>query len=377
MNNPKKIVFLTGTRADFGKIKSLISIADGSPNFEVHVFVTGMHLQKEYGYTLIEIERCNFKNVHTFENHTHETTMDLTLAKTIEGLSAYCKKVQPDLIIVHGDRVETLAGAIVGSLNNILVAHIEGGELSGTVDELIRHSVSKLSHIHFVSNEEAAKRLVQMGEMETSIFTIGSPDIDIMFSNDLPNIEIVKKYYEIDFEDFAIVLFHPVTTEANEMKHYAENFVAALQNDPHNYVIIYPNNDLGSQFIIDEYLKLKDNKRFRIFPSLRFEYFLTLLKNAQFILGNSSAGIREAPYYGIPIINIGSRQQNRAVNADIVNVDYTKESISVALKSIDSHKIQRMDFTFGDGNSTELFVKAIQNNDIWRINHQKQFRDSI
>jgi UDP-N-acetylglucosamine 2-epimerase (hydrolysing) len=373
----KKILFLTGTRADFGKIKSLISILDNHQDFEVHVFVTGMHLQKEYGYTLIEIERCNFKSVHTFENHTHETTMDLTLAKTIEGLSSYCKKGQPDLIIVHGDRVETLAGAIVGSLNNILVAHIEGGELSGTVDELIRHSVSKLSHIHFVSNEEAAKRLVQMGEMESSIFTIGSPDIDIMFSDDLPEIDVVKKYYEIDFENFAIVLFHPVTTEANEMKNYAENFVAALQKDTHNCVIIYPNNDLGSQFIIEEYMKLKDSKRFRIFPSLRFEYFLTLLKNAQFIIGNSSAGIREAPYYGIPIINIGSRQQNRALNADIVNVDYTKEGILDALKSINSHKIQRIDLNFGEGNSTQLFVNAIENKDIWKINHQKQFRDSI
>jgi UDP-N-acetylglucosamine 2-epimerase (hydrolysing) len=376
LSKVKKILFLTGTRADFGKVKSLISIVDEKPNFEVHVFVTGMHLQKEYGYTLIEIERCNFKNVHTFENHTHETTMDLTLAKTIEGLSSYCKTIHPDLIIIHGDRVETLAGAIVGSLNNILVAHIEGGELSGTVDELIRHSVSKLSHIHFVSNNEAAKRLIQMGEMESSIFTIGSPDIDIMFSDDLPNIETVKKYYEIDFDNFGIVLFHPVTTEAKDMKKYAENFVAALQNDSHNFVIIYPNNDLGSQFIINEYLNLKENKRFRIFPSVRFEYFLTLLKNSQFIIGNSSAGIREAPYYGIPIINIGTRQQNRAVHADIINVDYTQESILDALKTIDSHKIQSVNADFGSGNSTELFVKAIENNDIWMINHQKQFRDS-
>jgi UDP-N-acetylglucosamine 2-epimerase (hydrolysing) len=376
LNKIKKILFLTGTRADFGKIKSLISIVDENPNFEVHVFVTGMHLQKEYGYTLIEIERCKFKNVHTFENHTHETTMDLTLAKTIEGLSSYCKNVQPDLIIVHGDRVETLAGAIVGSLNNILVAHIEGGELSGTVDELIRHSVSKLSHIHFVSNNEAAKRLVQMGEMESSIFTIGSPDIDIMFSDDLPELETVKKYYEIDFEDFAIAMFHPVTTEANEMKQYAANFVAALQKDTHNYVVIYPNNDLGSQFIINEYLNLTENKRFRIFPSVRFEYFLTLLKNAQFIIGNSSAGIREAPYYGVPIINIGTRQQNRAVHADIINVDYAKESILDALKTIDLHKVQSVQSDFGEGNSTQLFVKAVENKDIWKINHQKQFRDS-
>jgi UDP-N-acetylglucosamine 2-epimerase (hydrolysing) len=371
----KKILFLTGTRADFGKIKSLITTIEKHQEFEVLVFVTGMHLQKQYGYTLLEIERCNFKNIHTFENHTHETTMDLTLAKTIEGLSKYCKEVNPDLIVVHGDRVETLAGAIVGSLNNILVAHIEGGELSGTVDELIRHSVSKLSHIHFVSNNEAANRLMQMGEMKSSIFTIGSPDIDIMFSNDLPKLEIVKNYYEINFEKYAIAMFHPVTTEANEMKVYAQNFVEAIQNDTHNYIIIYPNNDLGSKYIIDVYQKLKNKPRFRIFPSIRFEYFLTLLKNAQFIIGNSSAGIREAPYYGIPIINIGTRQQNRTVQTDIINVDYSETEISNALKIIDNLKVVVSKNDFGKGNSSDLFLKSLENNDIWKINHQKQFRD--
>lgn len=377
MNSIKKILFLTGTRADFGKIKSLISILDKHQDFEVFVFVTGMHLQKKYGYTLIEIERCNFKNVYTFENYTHETTMDLTLAKTIEGLSSYSKQVNPDLIVLHGDRVETLAGAIVGSLNNILVAHIEGGELSGTVDELIRHSVSKLSHVHFVSNTEAAKRLKQMGEMESSIFTIGSPDIDIMFSDNLPDLSTVKEYYNINFEEYAIVMFHPVTTEVNQMQLYAETFVQSLLEDNHNYVVIYPNNDLGSQFIIDEYQKLKDNSRFRIFPSLRFEYFLTLLKNSQFIIGNSSAGIREAPYYGIPIINIGTRQQNRAVQADIINVDYGFKAIREALSVIDSHEIQMSDADFGKGNSTELFLECLQKSTVWELNHQKQFRDRI
>ncbi|MFE3846700.1 UDP-N-acetylglucosamine 2-epimerase [Flavobacterium sp. LB3P45] len=372
----KKILFLTGTRADFGKIKSLISVLDIHQDFEVFVFVTGMHLQKEYGFTLLEIERCNFKNVHTFENYTHESTMDLTLAKTIEGLSSYCKKVSPDLIIVHGDRVETLAGSIVGSLNNILVAHIEGGELSGTVDELIRHSVSKLSHVHFVSNTDAAKRLLQMGEMETSIFNIGSPDIDIMFSDTLPDVATVKGYYDIDFDEFAIVMFHPVTTESAEMQHYVKDFVSSLLNDTHNYIVIYPNNDLGSQCIIKEYERLKNNPRFRIFPSLRFEYFLTLLKKSQFIIGNSSAGIREAPYYGIPIINIGTRQQNRVIHADIINVDYRNENINKALKDIDYHQVRETNADFGQGNSTALFLNSIQNNDIWKVNHQKQFRDN-
>jgi UDP-N-acetylglucosamine 2-epimerase (hydrolysing) len=371
----KKILFLTGTRADFGKIKSLIKILEVHSGFEVFVFVTGMHLQEEYGYTLLEIERCGYKNVHTFHNHTHESTMDLTLAKTIQGLSNYVNQIQPDMIIVHGDRVETLAGAIVGSLNNILVAHIEGGEISGTVDELIRHSVSKLSHIHFVSNVEAKKRLQQMGEIKSSIFTIGSPDIDIMFSESLPNLETSKAYYEIEFEKYAIAMFHPVTTEANEMELYANEFVNSLLKDTHNYVIIFPNNDRGSQYIINAYQKLKQHSRFRIFPSLRFEYFLTLLKNCQFIIGNSSAGIREAPYYGIPIINIGTRQQNRAVHADIIHSDYEEKSILKALKAIDSNYVSPTNSDFGVGKSDELFLETLLHATIWKLNHQKQFRD--
>jgi UDP-N-acetylglucosamine 2-epimerase (hydrolysing) len=371
----KKIVFLTGTRADFGKIKPLIQILEGNEAFEVFVFVTGMHLQEVYGYTLLEIQRCGFKNIHTYKNHTHETTMDLTLAKTIEGLSGYVKEMNPDMIIVHGDRVETLAGAIVGSLNNILVAHIEGGELSGTVDELIRHSVSKLSHIHFVSNEAAAKRLKQMGEIKSAIYTIGSPDIDSMFSNKLPSLETVKNYYQINFNSYAIVMFHPVTTEAANMERYTANFVDALLQDTHNYVVIFPNNDLGSSGIIEAYQKLKANGRFRVFPSLRFEYFLTLLKNSEFIIGNSSAGVREAPYYGIPIINIGTRQQNRAVHANIINVDYSIAGIQKALKNIGAHEVHQTTTAFGQGNSAELFLTSLQNEDLWKVNHQKQFRE--
>lgn len=372
----KKILFLTGTRADFGKIKSLIQILEKHQDFEVYVFVTGMHLQKEYGYTLLEIERCGFSNVHTFENHTDETTMDLTLAKTIQGLSAYVKDVQPDMIVIHGDRVEALAGAIVGSLNNILVSHIEGGEVSGTIDELIRHSTSKMSHVHFVSNKQAKKRLIQMGELEQSVFTIGSPDVDIMFSDSLPDLETAKKYYEIPFERYAVAMFHPVTTEAKYMQQYADDFVTALLEDSHHhYIVIYPNNDLGSQAILKAYERLKGNPRFRVFPSLRFEYFLTLLKKAQFIIGNSSAGIREAPYYGLPIINIGTRQQNRALHADILNVDYDKASIAEALQLIDTHQVQPTDGDFGKGNSAALFLQSLEKNDIWQLNHQKQFRD--
>lgn len=371
----RKIIFITGTRADFGKIKSLISILDDDENFEVFLFVTGMHLQWEYGYTLLEIERCKFSNVYTFDNHTHESTMDLTLGKTIQGLSPYVKQINPDLIVVHGDRVETLAGAIVGSLNNFLVAHIEGGEISGTVDELIRHSVTKLSHIHFVSNEQAEKRLIQLGEVVKSIFIIGSPDIDIMFSNFLPTIEEVKEYYEIPFSSYAVGMFHPVTTEVVAIQQAAENFIAALLEDKRNYVIIYPNNDLGSSLILKEYEKIKKNPRFRLIPSLRFEYFLTLLKNATLVIGNSSAGVREAPYYGVPVINIGTRQNNRFEHTEILNIDYSKPEIVRALKKIRIGKYAPEMEAFGVGNSAEKFLKCLKKDTIWEINHQKQFKD--
>ncbi len=373
----KKILFLTGTRADFGKIKSLLLVLEESPYFEPLLFVTGMHLEEKYGFTVIEVERCGFSNIHKFENQTHETTMDLTLAKTIEGLSSFVKASKPDMIVIHGDRVEALAGAIVGALNNILVAHIEGGEVSGTIDELLRHATSKMSHIHFVSNENAKNRLLQMGELNEAIFCIGSPDVDIMFSKNLPDIATANNYYEIPFSEYAIAMFHPVTTEITEIARYAQNFVEALLEDSHNYIVVYPNNDLGSGAILKEYEKLQNNPRFRVFPSLRFEYFLTLLKNASFIIGNSSAGIREAPYYGLPIINIGTRQQNRAVNDSICNVDYQKENILKALQNLKTQKINPTNADFGEGNSAKLFLETLLVSDIWLLNNQKQFKDII
>ncbi len=371
----RKIVFLTGTRADFGKIKALIQGVENHADFEPFIFVTGMHLLKEYGYTLIEVERCGFENIYTFPNHTDEATMDLTLAKTINGFSSYIKLIQPDLIVVHGDRVEALAGAIVGSLNNILVAHIEGGELSGTIDELIRHSISKLSHIHYTSNNEAKKRLIQMGELEQSIFTIGSPDVDIMFSDNLPDLDEVKRYYQIEYDAYAVAMFHPVTTEIDTIESKAIDFIEALIKSDKNFVVIYPNNDLGSKYILKAYMKLRDNPRFKVFPSIRFEYFLTLLKESDFIIGNSSAGVREAPYYGIPTINIGNRQLNRASSTEIINVSYEKSAILGAFDNLPNPS-QNSTTTFGKGNSAQLFLDSLESSTFWSINHQKQFKDA-
>ncbi|MFH6769638.1 UDP-N-acetylglucosamine 2-epimerase [Gaetbulibacter aquiaggeris] len=375
MNKVKKIAFLTGTRADFGKMKPLIQILEDNKDFEPHIFVTGMHLLETYGYTLIEVERCGFKNISTFRNDTDEASMDLTLAKTITGFSEFVKQVQPHLIIIHGDRVEALAGAIVGSLNNILVAHVEGGELSGTIDELLRHATSKMSHIHFVSNDKAKLLLEQMGELPESIYSIGSPDVDIMFSNALPDIQTVKSYYDISFETYAMAMFHPVTTEHRQMENYAKEFVNALIESSKNYVVIYPNNDMGSQTILNAYQLLNKYLNFRVFPSVRFEYFLTLLKHSEFIIGNSSAGVREAPYYGIPTVNIGTRQNNRVFSKAIINSEYTGLEILKSIEQIKNISFPKETNNFGNGNSAEEFLKVLQSESLWKTNHQKQFRE--
>ena len=152
----RKILFLTGTRADFGKLKPLMQIVEASSQFDLHVFVTGMHTLSRYGFTQEEVRKAGFKRIITYNNQVLREPMDLILANTINGLSRYVHETRPDMIIVHGDRVETLAGVIIGAISNILVAHIEGGERSGTIDEVIRHAVSKLSHLHFVANDAAA-----------------------------------------------------------------------------------------------------------------------------------------------------------------------------------------------------------------------------
>ena len=371
----KRIVFLTGTRADFGKLKSLIAITQKSKNFEVHLFVTGMHMNSLYGYTVNEVIDSGFKNIYKFINHDSIENMDRTLARTIDGFSHYISQINPDLIILHGDRVEALAGAIVGSLNNILVAHIEGGEVSGTIDELIRHSVSKLSHIHLASNEDAKMRLTQLGELNDSIYILGSPDLDLMDPKRLPSLNYVKKHYKINFSEYALAMFHPVTTEFNLVKRQIKIFVDSLLKSKKNYILIYPNNDLGSSEILNEYDRLKGNNRFKIYPSLKFEYFLTLLNHASFIIGNSSAGIREAPYYKVPTIDLGTRQRNRSSGQSILPCKFDTKLIVKAIKDCSKLQINEINPEFGQGKSDKMLIKILKQPSFWNTKRQKVFQD--
>lgn len=375
----RDIVFLTGTRADYGKLKSLMTAVDSDEHLNLHIFITGMHMLSKYGKTFVEIERDRYSaNIVKSINQSPEDTHPTILAKTVALFNDFVREVSPDLIVIHGDRVEALAGAIVGSLSNILTAHIEGGELSGTIDDTIRHAVSKLSHIHFIANEDASQRLIQLGENPSHIHLIGSPDIDIMMSNNLPSLKDSLEHYELShLSDYAISIYHPVTTELDSLEYQAAQYFDALADSNHDYICIYPNNDPGSNIVFNQLSKFSSSSdKFHIFPSLRFEHFLTLLKHAKFIIGNSSAGIREAPFYGVPAINVGSRQ-NQRLSRDIRPEPLVqKSSILSAILKLDNPIESTEDHhQFGEGRSTSLFMNIINTSTMWDTPIQKVFND--
>ena len=371
----KKIVFLTGTRADYGKIKSAVLQLQKYKDFDISLCVTGMHNLKEYGSTYFEIFKDKIKNIHRFSNQNKNDNMETILSKTILAFKKFVRSNKPDLIIVHGDRVEPLAGALVGIMNNIKVAHIEGGEISGTIDEVLRHSISKLCNIHFTTNDIAKKRLIQMGELSSSIYTIGSPDVDIILKKDLPTLSEVQKRYNFHFNHYGVVVFHSTTNDLGNLEKETKILLDSIVKSKKNFIIIYPNNDPGTNIIIKQYKKVK-SKNIKIYPSLRFEHYLSLLKYSNFILGNSSSGIMEAPYYGIPSINIGNRQLNRASMPSIINLPFNKNKILKYINHYSEKKIlfKKTNF-FGHGNSDKKLIKILLNRKFWNKTNIKQFNE--
>lgn len=370
----RKILFVTGTRADWGKLKPLICSLRDTDGFLPRIFVTGMHMLERFGSTWEEVAESGLGSVYPFANQVPGDSMDIVLAKTVTGLSNLVRESPPDLLVVHGDRVEALAGAIVGTLNNLRVAHIEGGELSGTVDEILRHAVSKLSHWHFVSNQESRGRLIQLGERDESVFVIGSPDIDVMDSPGLPSLREALGHYGLNLQEYGILIFHPVTTELESIEANTRILMDALLKDGREIIVIESNNDSGSEKIRAVFAEYHSVPTFHFFPSMRFEYFLVILRQAQFMIGNSSAGIREAPHYGVPAVNLGSRQHNRVRSDLVIDADITSEAIAEAL--VQAQRVARVpEQNFGDGRSVRRFVEILQDSARWSAPIQKQFVD--
>ena len=369
----KKLLFVTGTRADFGKLEPL-AVAARDQGFDVSFWVTGMHMMERYGLTKIEVQRVQGVGVSEFSNQYEGDPQDVILAKTVLGFSDFVRGHQPDLVIVHGDRIEALACAIVCATNYIRCAHVEGGEVSGTIDELFRHCNTKLAFCHFVSSHSAAERVARLGEPKESIYVIGSPELDFHSKPSGVSIETVRGHYDIPFTDYGICTFHPVTSEQDTMAEQAVNLFGALDASGKNFVVILPNNDPGSDDIMAAINKLPTG-RFRILPSMRFSHFSELMKNAACIVGNSSAGVREAPFLSIPSLDVGTRQNARAQSASITSARAEERDRILAFLEQDWGKRYPANDDFGQGSASERFVDIMCQDAFWQAKLQKAFVD--
>ena len=368
------LLFLTGTRADFGKLEPLAAAARDAGH-RVTFFVTGMHMMEAYGLTKLEVARMAGVTVHEFMNQRPGDPQDVILAKTILGFSDFVTEHRPDLIVVHGDRIEALAGALVGATNYILTAHVEGGEVSGTIDEVIRHCNTKLAHVHFVSSDIAGRRVMALGEPQVTVHAIGSPELDFHSGPSGVSLAEVKARYDIPFDEYGIAVFHPVTSEAASMGLQAQAFFGALAASGRQFVVIAPNNDPGSDAIFKVVEGLATD-RFRLIPSMRFAHFSELMKNAACMVGNSSAGVREAPFLGIPSLDVGTRQTNRAA-APSVHACLATDAVGIAafLRDHWGKTVPRHD-GFGQGRAADRFVRVLSDNAFWTQDLQKSFQDA-
>lgn len=370
----KKLLFVTGTRADFGKMEPLAKAAIHE-GYQVSFFITGMHMMKKYGKTNMEVRAVDGAEKFEYVNQKEGDSLDSILAKTIIGFSDFINENPQDLVIVHGDRIESIAVSLVCAINYIYSAHIEGGEISGTIDESLRHCNSKLCLTHFVSSQSAADRVSRLGEAKDRIFVIGSPELDSHYKPSGVDINEVKDRYGIPFDDYGIVIFHPVTSERETIGLQARSLYECLNASKRNFVVIAPNNDPGSQELF-QILNQLPKERFRIIPSMRFNYFSELMRNASVIIGNSSVGVREAPFIGVPSIDIGSRQNNRAFHESIINASphESKKILDLLASDLWGQRYQPAT-SFGTGDACAKFIEVLATDEFWAQPRQKSFSD--
>jgi UDP-N-acetylglucosamine 2-epimerase (hydrolysing) len=369
----RHLLFLTGTRADFGKLQPLAAAARDAGH-RVTFFVTGMHLMDRYGLTANEVRRMPGVAVHEVENQAEGDPQDLILARTVTSFSAFVREVKPDLIVLHGDRIEALAGALVAATNYVRSAHVEGGEVSGTIDEVFRHCNTKLSTHHFVSSDAAATRVRSLGEPPETIHVIGSPELDFHALPSGVTLDEVRARYAIPFADYGIATFHPVTSEKDTIGQQAADLFGALDASARPFVVIAPNNDPGSAAIFAVLGRLPAD-RFRVLPSMRFSHFSELMKNAACMVGNSSAGVREAPFLGLPSLDIGTRQSNRSDAPSVTACEASDKATILDFLQTHWGRQAIPHEGFGQGTAAERFVATLADPSFWTLSLQKAFRD--
>lgn len=381
----RKVCFPIMSRVHYARQKRLLDILNKNSKMELQLVVGGSVLLEKYGERFLPAMQAAGFNVNETLFNVIDGGNHITMAKTA-GLTALefsnsLYKLNPDIVLIRGDRFEQLAVAMVAAYLNKTVAHIEGGDVTGTIDESVRHAITKLSHIHFVTNDDARRRVIQMGENPRAVFNVGSPDVEFAANVDkkMDGSAVNKTGMGalIDTgKPFLMVMQHPVTTEKNNRRN-AEMTLKAIDDLGLPTVLFWPNSDAGTNEISKairvyrEHGKLKNNK-IRFVTDLLPEDFIALLRRASVLVGNSSAGFKESSYLGVPVVNIGTRQQNRLRGEHIKDVGYNTEAIKKAVKEQLAHGSYPKSDLYYKPDTSKKIVEILSKTKLYS---QKKFHD--
>lgn len=339
----RKICFITGTRAEYGLLSRLMKMVQDDASTQLQLIATNMHLSPKYGNTYQEIERDGFsidKKIPILEEGKDDANATLkSMAKALAGFADAYDELKPDLVVVLGDRYEILAAATAALIERIPIAHIHGGEITeGAYDDAIRHSITKMSHLHFASTEEYRKRIIQLGEQPDTVWYVGAIGVENIKKLPLMDKEEIEESIQFKLDgNTLLVTYHPVTLGAHSAEHDIKEFLAALEERKDlRIVFTMPNSDTGAQAIVDAINAFVANNRDRAvsYKSLGVKRYLSVMKYVGAVVGNSSSGLVEVPSFGIPTLNIGDRQKGRIAADSVCNCDTDKGSILQGLDTI-------------------------------------------
>lgn len=372
MSHKSKVCFVTGTRAEYGLLSPLIKKIQIDTNLELQVIATGAHLSPEFGNTYTFIENDGIKideRIEILLSSDSSIGISKSMGLGMISLSEAYQRLNPDVVVLLGDRYETFIAAAAASVAKIPVAHLHGGETTeGAFDEAFRHSITKMSYIHFTSTEEYKKRVIQLGEQPDTVHSVGAIGIDnikqlsLMSKAELEN--------SLDFkikEKLILVTFHPVTLEKETSKTQFENLLESLDNlNDTSIIFTKANADSDGRIInqlIDEYVK-NNSEKATAYSSMGQVRYLSAMQYASMVVGNSSSGIIEAPSFNLPTVNIGDRQKGRIQAESVINCEPTttsiEEAISIALTSEFREKIEQMKNPYGEGNTSQKILDLLK-----------------
>lgn len=365
----RKILVTTGTRAEYGLLRPVLKQIQNSNSLKLILIVTGTHLSKKHGFTINEIKQDGFTidaKINMITSGNDNFSMAMQLGKGIRSFAKVFKKFQPDINLVLGDRVEMLASSLAAYHMNIPNAHIHGGDVSGGLDEYTRHAITKISNIHFAATQKSKNRILKMGENKKFTFFTGSPSIDELTKNKILSKPRLLKKYDINFRGNEIILlYHSVTTETKFSKNQILKILDAIIPLNKKIIAIFPNSDPGYRDIIKVLIQFqKNNSLFKLYSSLPREDFLGMLKNSGVLVGNSSSGFIESTYLSIPVVNIGTRQNNREGGKNIINISGNsvldiRKAVDKSMKNNKSKKTLKQ-LIYGNGTTSKKIVKILE-----------------